>query len=554
MKKIAAILLCLAMIWSLGPMCVAAADNQAFITGVYQKNEGSLELLCAIPGETGKKEDFQITLGNQEISVLSAVATGEEQLPKTVYCLVDISGSMKGRMEQAKEILNAINDGLHTGDNLVIGRMGNQITDSAFLTDQDDIEAEIDTLSYTGEDTDLYSGLLHGLKFLQQGEEVHEMKTLVVISDGCDDQGAGATWKEAYEAVGKAGISVYTAAIILSAADYEPAKELGSFARNSAGGIHFPQSVDGGSQPANMTGEEMGKGIVAAMEGTMHLTVDLSEVQETQKDTYLLSAAFYSQDGRVLRDSQELGAGELSLPQKEESEIASPSEMMPESDPGQESGTGKYLPYLAGGGSLLAAAIVALAVSASRKRKKEEEQRREAERLRIEAEERERLERARKEEERLEKERKEQELRERLAREEQLSQAQREREAEERKAREEAARRKMEIFNALPRLNIRMSIIGHRDAVVNIQLVKGYEMTVGRNTKARIVLNPQDTKLSGVHFVMFWDGGSVYVWDGQSRNGTAVNGVVVSHLGRVAIRPGDSIRAGSYEYRLYWEE
>ena len=96
MKKIAAILLCLAMIWSLGPMCVAAADNQAFITGVYQKNEGSLELLCAIPGETGKKEDFQITLGNQEISVLSAVATGEEQLPKTVYCLVDISGSMKG--------------------------------------------------------------------------------------------------------------------------------------------------------------------------------------------------------------------------------------------------------------------------------------------------------------------------------------------------------------------------------------------------------------------------------------------------------------------------
>ena len=50
MKKIAAILLCLAMIWSLGPMCVAAADNQAFITGVYQKNEGSLELLCAIPG------------------------------------------------------------------------------------------------------------------------------------------------------------------------------------------------------------------------------------------------------------------------------------------------------------------------------------------------------------------------------------------------------------------------------------------------------------------------------------------------------------------------
>ena len=59
MKKIAAILLCLAMIWSLGPMCVAAADNQAFITGVYQKNEGSLELLCAIPGRRERKRIFR---------------------------------------------------------------------------------------------------------------------------------------------------------------------------------------------------------------------------------------------------------------------------------------------------------------------------------------------------------------------------------------------------------------------------------------------------------------------------------------------------------------
>lgn len=545
MKKIAAVLLSFAMVWNLGLVHAAAEDNQAFLTGVYQNHEDSLELLCSIPGETGEKENFQITLGDQELPILSAVTAGEEQLPKTVYCLVDISGSMKGRMDQAKEVLRAVSSGLYAGDNLVIGRMGNQITDSAVLTNPEDMETEIDSLSYTGEDTDLYSGLLHGLKFLRQGEEVCEQKVMVVISDGCDDQGAGSTWKEAYEAVGKAGIPVYTAAIILSPADYEPAKELGSFDRNSAGGVHFPLSDDGGSQPARMTGAEMGEGIAAAMAETVHLTVDLSGVRKTQKDTWLLTAAFHGRDGRVLRDSRELSAGELVLTQEEETASSEPA---PVPQPEPESESAKYLPYLVGGGLVLAAAVLALIVSSGRKRKQKE-----AERLKQEEAERRRLEKEQKEQqERLERE--EQERREQLAREEQRRQEQREREAAERRVREEAARREMEAFNALPRLNVRMSVIGRRDAVQTIQLVKGYEMTVGRDARARIVLNAQDTRLSGIHFVMFWDGGSVYVWDGQSRNGTAVNGVVVNHLGRVAVKPGDSIRAGSYEYRLYWEE
>ncbi len=564
MKKITAILLCLVMAWNLGLICASAADNQEFIVNVYQETDGELNLLCAVPGEEIKQESFEVTLGEDSLPVLSVSEASKEQIPRTIYCLVDISGSMKGRMEQAKEILHEIGAGLNEKENLVIGKMGNQITDSGFLTTQDEINAEIDSLQYTGEDTDLYGGLVHGIKFLKQGSGVNPLRALVVISDGCDDQGDGSTWKEAYEAVGKADIPVYTAAIILSPADYELAKDLGSFARNSAGGVHFPKSDNESSRPVDMTGAEIGQEILESIDGTVHLRTDLSGVQKGQKDTFMLSVTFQGESGKAYEDSLELKAGELKLltgetevqtQEAEETEASGPT-------PVEDKGSGSMLPIVIIGALLTVAIVAALLY----RKKKQEEKRLEDERL----------EKARQEQER---QRKEQQEREKeLARQKELQKAQEEKELalarereearrrEEEEARkreqeearrrelEEARKRELDAFNALPRLNVRLVAIGNKERRFTIQLVKGYEMTIGRNGKAKVILDPQDTKLSGLHFVMFWDGGSVYVWDGQSKNGTFINGVVANHLGRVAVRPGDCIRAGSYEYRLYWEE
>jgi len=563
MKKITAILLCLVMAWNLGLMCASAADNQEFIVNVYQETDGELNLLCAVPGDEINPESFEITLGEDSLPVLSVSEASKEQIPRTIYCLVDISGSMKGRMEQAKEILREIGGGLNEKENLVIGKMGNQITDSGFLTSQDEINAEIDSLQYTGEDTDLYGGLIHGIKFLKQGSGVNPLRALVVISDGCDDQGDGSTWKEAYEAVGKADIPVYTAAIILSPADYEQAKELGSFARNSAGGVHFPKSDSGSSKPIDMTGAEIGQEILKSIDGTVHLKADLSGVRKGQKDTYMLSVAFQGESGKAYEDSLELKAGELKFPAGEaEARTQDAAEETSEPASAEDKGSGSILPVVIIGVLLTAAIVVALLY----RKKKQEEKRLEEERL----------EKARQEEERRKKEQQEREKE--LARQEELRKIQQEkelalarereearkREQEEARKREleearrrkleEARKRELDAFNALPRLNIRLVAIGNKERRCTIQLVKGYEITIGRNGKAKVILDPQDTKLSGLHFVMFWDGGSVYVWDGQSKNGTFINGVVANHLGRVVVRPGDCIRAGSYEYRLYWED
>ncbi len=550
MKKMAGRILSFLMVWNLGAGLGLAADNQAFINNVYQETEDQVEIICTIPGETDSADQVQVLLGDQMLSIHDVARAGQEKLPMTVYCLVDVSGSMKGRMDQAKEVLSAINSGLSEQDSLVIGKMGNQITDSGFLNTREEGKAEIDSLAYTGEDTDLYSGIIHGLRFLRQEPGVHSMRALVVISDGCDDQGDGSTWREAYEMVSQSHIPVYTAALVLSAADYEQAKELGSFARSSAGGVHLPKSDDSGSKPISMTGEEMGQETLNCLGETLRIRADLTGIRKTEKDTCRLTVIYKNQAGRSYEDSFEIQTRNLRLredapeetDEKQTQHIVESSEEDPlDPKPSEEEDKNAWhFPAIAGAAAALALILCAVGVIGA-KRKQEEKKRREEERLCQEEEKKRQEEKQRQEQQ--ERERQEQARRQQAQEEEKR----RQQEMEKQRAREEA-------FRSLPRLSVRLAAIGQQNKTCVVELVKGYEMTAGRNGNAQIILDSRDTKLSGVHFVMLWDGKSVYVWDMQSKNGTSVNGVVINHLGRVAVRPGDSLRAGSYEYRLYWED
>ena len=551
-RKIAAIFLCLLLTCDICAMGAEGTDNRNFIVNAYQGEEGALHLLCAIPEETGYAESFEVKLGEKVLPVQSVSTAGEENIPKTFYCLVDISGSMKGRMEQAKEILSTLCDGLKEDDSLVIGKMGNQITDSNLLTEKGAIQAEIEELQYTGEDTDLYGGLIHGLQFLQRDPRVNPLPVLVVISDGSDEQGDGSTWREAYEAAGSADIPIYTAAMIQSSADYEMAKELGSFARNSAGGQHFPKSEEDGAEPIPMTGEEIGLEIMEASEAVMQVMLDLSGIPANSGETYSLGVSFQSQDGKIYRDSLELTGGEIELYADSEKE----TEANAESDISLEESDDPFLEMHKGltwiVGILTLAILLMAAVIITRKKK----QKREEEKKKLELQEAERQRQLQQEEERKKKNCERKRLEEEYLKEQEERQRQflRNQELQRKREKEEADRKERECYNALPRLNVRLSAIEAKGKNVNVCLAKGYELTLGRSAPAGFILDAQDRKLSGVHFVMYWDGKSVYIWDSHSTNGTSVNGVIVNQLGRVAVKPGDCIRAGSCEYRLFWEE
>lgn len=509
---------------------VRAEEGKVYIQNVYQEDPDRLHILCTDMGGEYPAEDAEVSMDGQSLSVESVMRLNESPIPMSFYCLVDISGSMAGKLEQAQEILYTICDGMEEGDNIVIGKMGNQIVNSPFLTDKEEIRSQIEGLTLISDDTNLYAGIVEAIHFLEQEKETCPMRCILILSDGEDWQDDGLTWDEAYKEAGESNLPIYTAALLSEDAtkeEYESAKTLGSFARVSAGGEHFPKSDKETSSPILQTGQEVGQEILNDLMGTLDICVDLPLAEETGKERYQLSVTFLNGEGGSVKGSREIDGDKVVLPKPEPPEPPEPEPTYP-----------WLWPALAA--VLAAAALVCALMARQKKRKEEEKRKKEEEEQRQKEEEQRRQEEERRQQEELERKR--------------LEEQQKQQEEMERRRKEEAKKRE-EAYLALPRLKLCMTpmIRNAKEKTVWIHLVQGYDMPVGRTKEAGISLDESDSKLSGIHFILHWNKKGVYVWDAGSRNGTSLNGVPISHLGKVALHSGDLLYAGSYEYRVTWE-
>lgn len=100
------------------------------------------------------------------------------------------------------------------------------------------------------------------------------------------------------------------------------------------------------------------------------------------------------------------------------------------------------------------------------------------------------------------------------------------------------------------RLELKLTAIGHKDITHKITLYEGTEVLIGRSSKANIILDPGDRQISGLHCAMKWKNNKIYISDMGSMNDTYVNGIPIKKMGRVVINKGDTVRIGSYEYRI----
>ena len=79
-------------------------------------------------------------------------------------------------------------------------------------------------------------------------------------------------------------------------------------------------------------------------------------------------------------------------------------------------------------------------------------------------------------------------------------------------------------------------------------------MTLGRNSKAQVILNETDTSLSGLHFELQWDSRALYLRDRNSTNGTALNGVPLRGGQWTRVENRAVIQAGALRYTLVVEK
>jgi hypothetical protein len=399
---------------------------------------------------------------------------------------------------------------------MVIATLGNQTDRSDFLSDSAKLQEAIDELGAISQGTNLYAGIVDSLQILQSNKDANPRQCLIILSDGEDDQKSGITKEEAETAITNSRVPVYTIALqsaSSSSSSMEYAKLLGSFARMSAGGVHYVPQVDGIENAA------VADDILNSMQNTLLLKLGVSDIQ-TDKDTLLLRVIYTAADGSSYEDSMDIYSEDLAVLQAEATEevTEAATEDIPEEP--EQTGGHRIVFILVVVGIVILAGVVVIILLVNKK-KSAQKKAQEASEAEISGE----------------------------AGEAEISDTH---EMEETQPEAEVVSDDEASEQEIQRnvYELRLQAVGYETITYVLKLEEGRDYTIGRTRQSDIVLDENDKRLSGVHCKVRWENHTLYIWDMNSKNGSFVNGVPIQSLGRVAVHEGETLRIGSYEYRI----
>lgn len=531
-KRLLAICVLVCMLLTL-PMTAMAAQEKQLIHWV-QTEQGKLTMLLVHQEEQGT---YSAALDGKEIPIQGG---SSGRLPITLYCLVDVSGSISPyKMKLIQGTLNQLSQSMGSGDNMILATVDNTVTESEILSTPQQREAAIGTIAATRKDTNLYAGIVSAMERLASATDLNPVRALVVMSDGVDQQDNGSTEQEVLNAIGSGRLPVFTVALVEGYTERESAKVLGSFARNSCGGLSLTTTGEGsyGEVRQDIDGTEFGTAIWDAVSGSQYRTAEVTgDMLDAGKAEMRLTVT-YTTGNSSYTDSVLVNTAEL-MPEEAPTEAQTePAEQeTTESEP--EAGNRLYL--IGGIGAAVLLAVIVAVVLLQNKKKKEAALREQkaAEAAKKAAEDtRQAAEEAAKQ-----------------AAKEAVRQA--EQEAQRKKQEEEALRKKQEaeerarLASQRPTYTVEMVDIPRGEHPCRFTLYQEDICTFGRNGKSQNILDANDSTLSGKHFSLLMNKDHICcVRDEGSQNGTYVNGIQITSAW-VKLESGDKLRVGRREYRL----
>ena len=501
MRRIPVLTLLLAVLTVLAPRA-SAADGLHILQGCLTP-EDQIQVFVSGAPDGGS---FHASLGGTEVPVIRAASAAAQ--PMTYYCLTDVSRAMtEGQLTREKEVLRALCSRLATGDRMVIGRMGGRVIPTAYLWDKSAIGAEIDALEIRDEDADLYGGIADALQELTVSDNATIRKCLVLLSDGGDDQVGRYGREEIGQTVREARIPVHAVAVPRTASE-DGGGILGALALGSAGGTY--QSLDGSGA------DGCGAAIVEALRGDLIVALDLSGL-----DRSLLSRGSLPLRLRAVTEDLE----------REDTIEIDPSRLTLSPRPGIADDPTFWIRMAVAGVLLLAALILLL--TGRKKRDPVSET-----------------------------------VPPSAPRPAPPSGTAGGSTAGGTADRPPVGDRGGPPVGAAPYRaprpappspgreagrTVTFTAIGYEGIRYQIRIPEGRSVTLGRDRRADRILNAEDPRLSGVHFQAGMAGDALRIRDAGSTNGTAVDGVPLPPGESALVREGQTLRAGSYEYRIHLE-
>jgi Ca-activated chloride channel family protein len=175
----------------------------------------------------------------QEISFFS-----DDDAPVNLGIVFDVSGSMKGKLDRARDALKAFIQTSHSDDDFFLVGFNQRANLLAEFTDGDSLANKLTLVDPKGQ-TALYDAAYLGIEKAKQGR--HSRHALLLISDG-QDNSSRYTYGELRKLLKEAGVQIYCIGIVEigggagGTLDMQGQAILEEIAQTTGGKAFFPRS------------------------------------------------------------------------------------------------------------------------------------------------------------------------------------------------------------------------------------------------------------------------------------------------------------------------
>ncbi|HKX27799.1 MAG TPA: VWA domain-containing protein [Blastocatellia bacterium] len=134
----------------------------------------------------------------------------DEDVPVSLGIVFDVSGSMKGKLDRARDALKAFIQTCHNDDDFFLVGFNQRANLIAEFTDGDTLANKLTLVDPKGQ-TALYDAAYLGIEKVKQGQ--HQKRAMLLISDG-QDNSSRYTYGELRKLLKEAGVQIYCIGIV----------------------------------------------------------------------------------------------------------------------------------------------------------------------------------------------------------------------------------------------------------------------------------------------------------------------------------------------------
>ena len=168
----------------------------------------------------------------------------DEDVPVSLGIVFDVSGSMKGKLERARDALKAFVETSHDDDDFFLVGFNQRANLLSEFADGNNILSKLSFVDPKGQ-TALYDAAYLGIEKVRQGR--HNKRALLLISDG-QDNSSRYTYGELRKLLREANVQIYSIGIVEmgggagSSLDLQGQSILEEVAQTTGGKAFFPRS------------------------------------------------------------------------------------------------------------------------------------------------------------------------------------------------------------------------------------------------------------------------------------------------------------------------